>query len=82
MRRQQRTLDDIFREPVPGDISWREVESMFRWLGAEMSEGRGSRVRIHLNGVKAVLHRPHPEKEIGKATVRSIREFLVNAGVR
>ena len=27
-------------------------------LGAEISEGNGSRVRIALNGVRAVFHRP------------------------
>jgi len=29
-------------------------------MGAEVSEGSGSRVRIALNGVKAIFHRPHP----------------------
>ena len=29
-------------------------------MGAELSEGSGSRVRIALNGVKAIFHRPHP----------------------
>ncbi|MBV8318353.1 MAG: type II toxin-antitoxin system HicA family toxin [Planctomycetaceae bacterium] len=34
-----------------------------------------------LNGVRAVFHEPHPEREIGKGMVRSLREFLGNAGI-
>jgi hypothetical protein len=48
---------------------------------AEISEGRGSRVRIALNGVRAVFHRPHPQKETDKGAVVSMRRFLTEAGV-
>jgi hypothetical protein len=50
-------------------------------LGAEVTEGSGSRVRIALNGVRSVFHRPHPEKEVDKGAVKSIRRFLLEAGV-
>ena len=49
--------------------------------GAETSEGRGSRVRIVLNGVRSVFHRPHPQKETNKGAVASMRRFLIEAGV-
>jgi hypothetical protein len=50
-------------------------------LGAEITEGSGSRVRIALNGVRSVFHRPHPEKEVDKGAVKSIGRFLLEAGV-
>lgn len=50
-------------------------------LGAVVKEGRGSRVRVELNGVVAVFHRPHPEKEASKGKVKAAREFLEKAGV-
>lgn len=50
-------------------------------LGAELGEGRGSRVRVALNGVRAVFHRPHPRPELDKGAVRSLRRFLMEAGV-
>jgi len=50
-------------------------------LGAEVSEGNGSRVRIVLNGVRAVFHRPHPQKETDKGAVISMRRFLTEAGI-
>jgi hypothetical protein len=58
------------------------VESLFRAAGAEVSEGRGSRVRVSLNSVDAVFHRPHPEKETDKGALKSVRRFLSEAGVR
>ena len=54
---------------------------MLAALGANISEGSGSRVRISLNGVDAVFHRPHPRKETDKGSVKSMRRFLKEAGV-
>jgi hypothetical protein len=51
-------------------------------LGAQLSEGRDSRVRILLNGVRAVFHRPHPHKETNRGAVAAMRRFLAEAGVR
>jgi hypothetical protein len=71
----------IFETPISASIVWREIEAMLRALGAEVSEGRGSRVRIMLNDIRAVFHRPHPEKETNKGAVVSVRRFLNEAGV-
>jgi len=79
--KHRKTLRRVFEEPALSNIPWSEIESMFEALGGEVSEGRGSRVRVYLNGVRAVFHRPHPQKETGKGAVRSVRKFLVNAGV-
>jgi len=77
----RRTLAAVFDTPVRSDIEWRSVERLLSALGADLSEGRGSRVRIALGGVRAVFHRPHPGKEMGKGMVRSVKEFLTRAGV-
>lgn len=79
--RQRATLAAIFEEPVRANIGWIDVESLLRALGAEVREGRGSRVRIALDGVRAVFHRPHPERETDRGAVRSMRDFLTAAGV-
>jgi hypothetical protein len=59
-----------------------KIEFLLKGLGAELSEGRGSRVRIALNGVRAVFHRPHPQKETDKGALVSMRRFLEAAGVK
>ncbi|HRW50710.1 MAG: type II toxin-antitoxin system HicA family toxin [Caldilinea sp.] len=80
--RHLKTLDAIFERPERADISWREIEVLLVALGGEVSEGSGSRVRVALNGVRAVFHRPHPQKETNKAAVKSVRRFLLEAGVK
>lgn len=78
--KHRKTLDQILANPVRPDILWSDIEAMLLTLGAEISEGKGSRVRVHLNGVRAVFHRPHPYKETDRGTVRSVRRFLTEAG--
>ena len=75
-------LQRVFERPERADIPWRSIESLLKALGAEISEGRGSRVRVHLNGVRAVFHRPHPERETHKGAVKSVRRFLQEAGAK
>jgi hypothetical protein len=38
-------------------------------------------VRVSLNRVDAVFHRPHPRKETDKGALKSVRRFLSEAGV-
>ena len=80
-KKHKATLIAVFSDPVSASIPWRDIEKMLVAAGAEVSEGRGSRVRVFLNGVRAVFHRPHPEKETDKGAVKSVRRFLVAAGV-
>jgi HicA toxin of bacterial toxin-antitoxin, len=81
-RKHRKTLEAIFEKPERANIAWRDVESLFIALGAEISEGSGSRVRIALKDVRAVFHRPHPRKETNKGAVKSVRRFLEAAGVK
>ena len=65
-KKHRRTLEAIFAEPVRANVNWLDIEAMLKAYGAEISEGKGSRVRIALHGVRAVFHRPHPRKETDK----------------
>ncbi|HEY3909886.1 MAG TPA: type II toxin-antitoxin system HicA family toxin [Stellaceae bacterium] len=78
---RRRTLEAIFADPVRANISWTSIEALFVAAGTTVSEGRGSRVRVSLNGVDAVFHRPHPRRETDRGAVRSVRRFLREAGV-
>jgi hypothetical protein len=80
-KKQAKTLAAIFEDPVRANIDWHDVESLIKSLGAVITQGRGSRVRVSLNGVRAVFHEPHPEKEMQKGAVRSLRGFLREAGI-
>jgi len=80
--KHRKTLEAIFEKPERANIAWRDIEALFITLGAEVTEGSGSRVRVALKNVRAVFHRPHPRKEANKATVKSVRRFLEAAGVK
>ena len=79
--KHRKTLEAIFADPVQAGIAWRDIEALLEGCGAEISEGQGSRMRVALNGVRAVFHRPHPQKETDKGAVKSVRRFLTEAEV-
>jgi predicted RNA binding protein YcfA (HicA-like mRNA interferase family) len=78
----EKLLSGIFAHPVRASIKWHDVESLLVALGAELKEARGSRVSVVLNDRKAVLHRPHPRKEVSKGMLRGLRGFLIEAGIK
>ena len=80
-RKHRQTLKSVFENPVRSNVVWSDIEKLLDALGAELSEGRGSRIRIALNGVRAVFHRPHPRKEADKGAIMSMRRFLLEAGI-
>ena len=80
-RKHKRTLDKIIEKPERSDIPWKDIEALITAMGGEISEGRGSRVRIFLNGIRAVFHRPHPKRVADKGAVKSMRRFLKEAEV-
>ena len=81
-KKQRQTPQKIFEKPERSDISWNDIEGLFIALDAEVTEGKGSRVRVALNDVRAVFHRPHPERVTNKGSVKSVRRFLVESGVK
>ena len=80
-RKQTRTLAAIFTHPTSANIQWKDVEALFRDLGAEITEREGSRVALVLFGEVRVFHRPHPSPNTDKGAVASIRKWLEQHGV-
>ena len=81
-KKHQKTLDLIFKLPIQSNVRWSDIESLFTALDCNISEGRGSRVQVKLNGERAVFHRPHPKPEIDKGALNSVKRFLINAGIK
>jgi len=80
-RKYKKTLKRIFDRPVSGNLKWKDIESLFLALGAEISERAGSRVAVILFDQVRVFHKPHPSPNTNKAAVASIRKWLENNGV-
>jgi HicA toxin of bacterial toxin-antitoxin, len=81
-RKNKKTLEQIFKKPTQSNIEWKAIENLLIALGAEISEGSGSRVRIFLNGWRGVYHRPHPRKETVRGAVEQLRKDLIKIGIR
>ena len=81
-RKHQRTLEQIFKRPVSGNVRWSDIETLFQELGAEISEREGSRVLVRLFGERRVFHRPHPAPTTDKGAVDAIRRWLEMNGVK
>jgi HicA toxin of bacterial toxin-antitoxin, len=79
--KQLKTLNAVFTDPIPANIAWRDIVTLFEALGATITQGKGSRIRVLLNDRRAVFHEPHPERVTDKGAVKSVREFLVNAEI-
>ena len=80
MSKHEKTLIAIFADPVRSSIRWRDIEALFKSLGAAVEERAGSRVHVVLNGIDASFHRPHPSPNTDKGAVKSVRQFLIDAG--
>lgn len=79
--KHKKTLKAIFTNPISGNIEWAEIEALLVAVGAELSEGRGSRIRFDYGGEQAYFHRPHPGKEALRYRVADARAFLQRIGV-
>jgi len=74
-------LRTLFKDPVSGNIHWREVESLLNHVGADIESLSGARLRVKLNRMEGVLHRPHHGSTLDRSSVMHLREFLGRAGV-
>ncbi|MCG3190557.1 MAG: hypothetical protein LKCHEGNO_03301 [Burkholderiaceae bacterium] len=81
-QRHQRTLALLFSHPTSANVLWRDIEALFKELGAELSEREGSRVAVVLFGEVRVFHRPHPSPSTDKGAVAGIRKWLEQHGVK
>ncbi len=80
--KHRRVLEAVFADPVSGTLAWSDIEALLVAAGAQMIEGRGSRVRFAHGEEVATFHRPHPAKEAKRYQVREARDFLERIGVR
>lgn len=81
-KKHDRTLAAIFARPTRANVAWNDVVALVEHLGGAVYADRGGSPReFLLNGVRAVFHEPHPQKEIPQAMVRRLRIYLEEAGI-
>jgi hypothetical protein len=80
-RKHANLIHSIFHDPPSGNIHWRDVESLLKHVGASLEPISGARVRVKLNRMEDVLHRPHHSNVLDTTSLAHLREFLARAGV-
>ncbi len=75
-KKHQLILKKIYARPVSATIAWKDIESLFIALGAEIEEREGSRVSVFLFNEIHFFHRPHPQPTTDKGAIASIRKWL------
>jgi len=68
---------------VPSDYTFSEAKSLMEGIGfVEYNKGKssGSRVMFVKDGIKILLHKPHPKNEMKKYAVRQLKEQLESMG--
>ena len=79
--RHAKLIRSIFHDPPSGNLHWREVESLLNHVGASLEPLSGARVRVSLNRMEDVLHRPHHSNVLDAKSLVHLRGFLARAGV-
>ena len=73
--KKEKLLEKIQTRPIRKDITYSEVESLFKSLGYKVLEGEGSRVKFYNPNTDdlIILHKPHPGKELKVYAVKNIQ---------
>lgn len=79
---QRKTLEQVFANPVNGNLEWRKIESLLLALGCLRTEDAGSSVAFMHSGVSVRFHRPHPQRAALRYRVLDARKFLEAIGVK
>lgn len=77
--RHRKVLHALFAHPVSANIHFRDVESVFKELGAELGHSGNGRLTVRLSGHSAAFHAGG--HSVPKEEVAQIRKFLETCGV-
>ena len=80
-RHHANLIRTIFHDPPSGNVHWRDVESLLRHVGATLESISGARVRVKLNRMESILHRPHHGNTLDASALLHLRGCLARGGV-
>jgi hypothetical protein len=75
--KHHKTLDNIFSDPIGGNLPWNHIEALLVAVGCNVVEGSGSSLTFEKDGRRAYFHSPHPQREALIYRVKVAREFLI-----
>ena len=66
-------------QSLPYDFTFDELKRVMGYYGFTLMNAgatSGSRVRFKKGNLEILMHRPHPEKTVGRKTLKNIRDFI------
>lgn len=75
----RKILHTVFAHPVSANIGMKDVESVFRELGAEIKQAHSGKIHVALNGHTANFS--HGKHSLPKQEVIQIRKFIETCGI-
>ena len=80
-RHHAKLIRTVFHDPPSGNVHWRDIESLLKHVCASVESISGARVRVTLNHMEGVLHRPHHGHTLDASALLHLRGLLARAGV-
>jgi predicted RNA binding protein YcfA (HicA-like mRNA interferase family) len=76
--KKDKLIDKFLETPPRKDLTFDEPEKLFKILGYEKKEGRGSRIRFlnHETGDVFITHKPHPGNILKTYVVKEVVEKI------
>ena len=62
-KKHRKILEAIFEEPMRTNIAWKDIEALFKAVGAEISEAQGFELLCRVSGL-CFIDRIHKRKLI------------------
>ena len=75
----RKVLHSLFAHPVSGNISMKDVESVLRDLGADVSTTKHGKVHVTLSG--RTVNFAQPKHSLPKEEVQQVKKFILACGI-
>jgi hypothetical protein len=75
----RKVLHALFAHPVSANIAFKDVQSVLRELGAEITTANTGKIHVVLNGHSANFS--HFDHSVPKTGVAQIRKFIESSGI-
>ncbi|RED52090.1 hypothetical protein [Aestuariispira insulae] len=75
----KKTMQALFAHPVSANIKMKDVESLLRDLGADISTSHAGKVHVTLNG--RTVNFAMPKHSLPKEEVQQVKHFITACGI-
>ncbi len=75
----RKVLHSLFAHPISGNVAMKDVEAVFRELGAETNSAHSGKLHVTLNGNSANF--AHAKHSLAKQEVVQVKKFIESCGI-